>query len=84
MIDPTGVGFSDLARSAVFHAAAVGALGIGRVMQLSEDNGSDRVGHGVDFTVFWIDCLHPHSVKPHAAFAPPRAAPRWTPFAQPP
>lgn len=38
-------------------------------MQLPEDDGSDAVGYGIEFPVFWIDRFHPHSVRQHTAFA---------------
>ena len=69
MIDHTGIGVADVARSAVFYDAALGALGLRRVMQLPENVGSDGVGYGVTFPVFWIDRFHPHGVKQHTAFA---------------
>jgi catechol 2,3-dioxygenase-like lactoylglutathione lyase family enzyme len=69
MIDHTGIGVADVARSAVFYDAALGALGLRRVMQLPENNGADGVGYGVDFLVFWIDRFHPHGAKQHMAFA---------------
>lgn len=37
-------------------------------MQLPETDGSDAVGYGVDYPVFWIDRFHPHGVKQHIAF----------------
>jgi hypothetical protein len=37
MIDHTGIGGADVARSAVFYDAALGALGPRRVMQLPEN-----------------------------------------------
>jgi catechol 2,3-dioxygenase-like lactoylglutathione lyase family enzyme len=69
MIDHTGVGVADVARSAAFYDAVLSALGLRRVMQLPEDEGSDGVGYGVDYPVFWIDRFHPHSVRQHTAFA---------------
>jgi catechol 2,3-dioxygenase-like lactoylglutathione lyase family enzyme len=68
MIDHTGIGVADVARSAAFYDAALGALGLRRVIQIPE-NGADGVGYGVDYPVFWIDRFHPHSVKQHTAFA---------------
>jgi hypothetical protein len=41
MIDHTGIGVADVARSAVFYDAALGALGFRRVEQLPEGEGSD-------------------------------------------
>jgi catechol 2,3-dioxygenase-like lactoylglutathione lyase family enzyme len=69
MIDHTGIGVADMARSAAFYDAALGALGLRRVAQLPEDVGTDGIGYGVDHPVFWIDRFHPHSVKQHTAFA---------------
>jgi catechol 2,3-dioxygenase-like lactoylglutathione lyase family enzyme len=68
MIDHTGIGVADVARSAAFYDAALGALGMRRVMQLPEDTGTEGVGYGLDYPVFWIDRYHPHSVKQHTAF----------------
>jgi catechol 2,3-dioxygenase-like lactoylglutathione lyase family enzyme len=67
MIDHTGIGVADLARSAVFYDAVLGALGLRRVIQLPE-NGTDAVGYGIEYPVFWIDRFHPHSTKQHTAF----------------
>jgi catechol 2,3-dioxygenase-like lactoylglutathione lyase family enzyme len=69
MIDHTGIGVADVVRSAAFSDAALGALGLRRVMQIPEGVGTDGVGYGVDFPVFWIDRYHPHSVRQHTAFA---------------
>jgi catechol 2,3-dioxygenase-like lactoylglutathione lyase family enzyme len=69
MIDHTGIGVADVARSAAFYDAALRALGFRRVVQLPEKDGADGVGYGVDYPVFWIDRFHPHSVKQHTAFA---------------
>lgn len=69
MIDHTGIGVADVARSATFYDAALGALGLRRVAQLPPGDGSDAVGYGVDHPVFWIDRFHPHSARQHTAFA---------------
>ena len=69
MIDHTGIGVSDVRRSAIFYDAALRALGLRRVIELPEGDGSDGVGYGIDHPVFWIDRFHPHSVKQHTAFA---------------
>jgi catechol 2,3-dioxygenase-like lactoylglutathione lyase family enzyme len=68
MIDHTGIGVADVARSAVFYDAVLGALGWRRAMQLPPDSGADAVGYGLEYPVFWIDCFHPHGVKQHTAF----------------
>ncbi len=69
MIDHTGIGVADVSRSAAFYDAALSALGMRRVMQLPETDGTDAVGYGVDYPVFWIDRFHPHDTKQHTAFA---------------
>lgn len=69
MIDHTGIGVADVARSAAFYDAALGALGMRRIMELPENNGSDGIGYGIEYPVFWIDRFHPHSAKQHTAFA---------------
>jgi catechol 2,3-dioxygenase-like lactoylglutathione lyase family enzyme len=68
MIDHTGIGVATVARSAAFYDAALGALGLRRVMQLPPNDGADGVGYGIDYPVFWIDRFHPHGVKQHTAF----------------
>jgi catechol 2,3-dioxygenase-like lactoylglutathione lyase family enzyme len=68
MIDHTGIGVADVARSAVFYDAALGALGLRRVVQLPEGDGADAIGYGMDYPVFWIDRFHPHGTKQHTAF----------------
>jgi catechol 2,3-dioxygenase-like lactoylglutathione lyase family enzyme len=68
MIDHTGIGVADMARSAVFYDAALSALGLRRVVQLPEGDGSDGIGYGADYPVFWIDRFHAHGVKQHTAF----------------
>ena len=59
----------DVARSARFYDAALGALGLRRVTEMPVDEGSDGIGYGIDYPVFWIDRFHPHGVKQHTAFA---------------
>jgi len=56
-------------RSALFYDAALGALGLRRVIELPANDGSDGIGYGLDYPVFWIDRFHPHGVKQHTAFA---------------
>lgn len=66
MIDHIGV--ADVARSASFYDAALGALSLRRVMQIPENVGTDGIGDGTDYPVFWIDRFHPHGTKQHTAF----------------
>ncbi|HEY0255112.1 MAG TPA: VOC family protein [Kofleriaceae bacterium] len=70
MIDHTGVGVSDVPRSATFYDAALGALGLKRVAEI--DGG---VAYGTEVPEFWIDKFHPADSHTHTAFrAPDRAA----------
>ena len=69
MIDHTGIGVANVGRSALFYDAALGALGMRRAMQIPDDTGTDGVGYGFEYPVFWIDRYHPHSVRQHTAFA---------------
>ena len=69
MIDHTGIGVADVAKSAAFYDAALGALGLRRSMQMPEGVGTDGIGYGVDYPIFWIDRFHPHSTRQHTAFA---------------
>jgi catechol 2,3-dioxygenase-like lactoylglutathione lyase family enzyme len=39
-----------------------------RAMQMPEGLGTDGVGYGVEYPVFWIDRFHPHSTRQHTAF----------------
>jgi catechol 2,3-dioxygenase-like lactoylglutathione lyase family enzyme len=68
VIDHTGIGVADVGRSAAFYDAALGALGLRRIRQIPEGVGSDGIGYGLDYPVFWIDRYHPHSVRQHTAF----------------
>lgn len=69
MIDHTGIGVANVARSAVFYDAALGALGLRRAMQMPDGVGTDGIGYGIGFPIFWIDRFHPHSTRHHMAFA---------------
>jgi catechol 2,3-dioxygenase-like lactoylglutathione lyase family enzyme len=68
MIDHTGIGVADVARSAAFYDAVLGALGWRRVAQLPASDGADAVGWGLDYPAFWIDRFHPHAIRQHTAF----------------
>ena len=68
MIDHTGIGVANVATSAAFYDAALGALGMRRAMQMPENKGTDGVGYGFDYPIFWIDRFHPHSTRQHTAF----------------
>jgi catechol 2,3-dioxygenase-like lactoylglutathione lyase family enzyme len=66
MIDHTGIGVSNMATAAKIYDAALGALGLRRVMQIK--GGADGIGYGVDYPIYWLDRFHPHGVKQHTAF----------------
>ena len=76
LIDHTGIGVSDIHRSARFYEAALRPLSMKIVMRISRDFeplGDLRadlggVAYGIDYPTFWIDVFHPHSVKQHTAF----------------
>lgn len=55
--------------SSAFYDVALGALGMRRAMQMPEGVGTDGVGYGFDYPIFWIDRFHPHSTRQHTAFA---------------
>ena len=74
-IDHTGIGVSDIVRSARFYHAVLGALNMQVIMRIDrsgqlidDDNGLAGVGYGVDYPIFWIDVFHPHSARQHTAF----------------
>lgn len=75
-IDHTGIGVSDIYRSAQFYEAALRPLNVKIVMRISrefepvEADSADLggVAYGIDYPIFWIDVFHPHSVKQHTAF----------------
>lgn len=75
-IDHTGIGVSDIHRSARFYETALRSLGVKIVMRVTRgfepitDESTDLGGveYGTDYPVFWIDVFHPHSVKQHVAF----------------
>jgi len=69
MIDHTGIGVTDVSHAAVFYDAALGALGLRRVMQMPEGVGCDGIGYGTDYPIFWIDRCHPAAQRYHTAFA---------------
>jgi catechol 2,3-dioxygenase-like lactoylglutathione lyase family enzyme len=69
VIDHTGIGVLNVGRSAVFYDAVLGAVGLRRVLQLPDDDGTNGIGYGIDYPVFWIDCFHPHGAHQHIAFA---------------
>jgi catechol 2,3-dioxygenase-like lactoylglutathione lyase family enzyme len=69
MIDHTGIGVANVGRSGTFYDAVLGALGLHRVIEMPDGMGTDGIGYGLAYPVFWIDKFHPHSVKQHTAFA---------------
>ena len=73
-LDHTGIGVSDMGRAARFYDAALGALGLRRVMEMPAADGLAGVGYGTDYPVFWIDLFHPAGQRNHTAFAAPDRA----------
>ncbi|HTJ03577.1 MAG TPA: VOC family protein [Methylovirgula sp.] len=75
-IDHTGIGVSDIERSAKFYDAALAALQMRPVMRIDRsskplveaDESLGGVAYGVNFPVFWIDVFHPAGMKQHTAF----------------
>ncbi len=63
MVDHTGIGVSDVARSAKFYDAALGALGMRRAAEIE-----GGIGYGEAYPIFWIDRFHPADGKNHTAF----------------
>ena len=51
MIDHTGIGVADVGRSATFYDAALGALGMRRVMQMPDNVGAAVTGAKVSVTL---------------------------------
>ncbi len=62
-IDHTSIGVAELARSAAFYDAALGALGFRRVVEIE-----GGIGYGTEQPTFWIDRFHPHGTRNHTAF----------------
>ncbi|HZZ87039.1 MAG TPA: VOC family protein [Caulobacteraceae bacterium] len=76
-IDHTGVGVSQISRSAAFYASALGALGLRPIVRITrtfeiagdgDDSELGGVGYGATFPIFWIDVFHPHDARQHTAF----------------
>lgn len=76
LIDHTGIGVSDVARSGRFYEAALQPLGFRVVMCIDanmEPVGRDcpnlaGMAFGANYPSFWIDAFHPSGAKQHTAF----------------
>ena len=77
MIDHTGVIVSDLAKSKIFYSAALGAIGISILKELSASvtGSADVVGYGAQETTtqgvspeFWLSQGIPGNIPVHVAF----------------
>jgi catechol 2,3-dioxygenase-like lactoylglutathione lyase family enzyme len=76
LIDHTGIGVSDIVRSAKFYEAILKPLGATVVARIMRDftpaeEGDTNLGgvaFGCDYPVFWIDIFHPDTAKQHTAF----------------
>ena len=75
MIDHTGIGVADVRRSAAFYDAALGALGLRRVVGLPAHDGSEGVAYGTDYRL----ALRPAPRPTPSATPPARAAPAADP-----
>ena len=74
-IDHSGIGVADVAASARFFDAALGALGLQPLVRISmakaplqDGDTLGGVAYGASFPIFWIDCFHPAGVHQHTAF----------------
>ncbi len=76
-IDHTGIGVSDIGRSANFYNSALGALGLRalvhitrafEVADMTKNGDIGGVGYGASYPIFWIDVFHSHGAKQHTAF----------------
>lgn len=63
LIDHTGIGVADLVRSGAFYDAALGALGLRRVVEIE-----GGIAYGTEQPTFWIDRFHSHDARNHTAF----------------
>ena len=76
LLDHTGIGVTDIVRSARFHEAALRPLGAEVVMRINstmgpaDDGDADLAGvaFGAEYPSFWLDVFHPTDVKQHTAF----------------
>jgi catechol 2,3-dioxygenase-like lactoylglutathione lyase family enzyme len=76
LIDHTGIGVSNIHRSATFYEALLKPFCVRPLVCISrdfkpstfEDPDLGGVGFGVDYPVFWIDVFHPHEIEQHTAF----------------
>ncbi|WP_066811554.1 VOC family protein [Sphingomonas asaccharolytica] len=74
-IDHSGIGVADVAASARFYDAVLGALSLQPLVRIStaktpfaERDDLGGVGYGASFPIFWIDCFHLAGVHQHTAF----------------
>jgi hypothetical protein len=58
MIDHAGIGVASMTASARFDDATLKTLGLRRVVMLPENVGSNGIGYGVEYPIFWIDQFH--------------------------
>ncbi len=59
MIDHTGIGVTEIPRSAALYEATLSVLGLRWVIERPKKCRADGVGFGVNYGVFWIDHFHP-------------------------
>jgi len=76
LLDHTGIGVTDIVRSARFYKAALRPLGAEVVMRINstmgpaDDGDADLAGvaFGTEYPAFWLDIFHPTDVEQHTAF----------------
>ena len=76
LLDHTGIGVTDIVRSARFYEAALRPLGAEVVMRINstmgpaDDGDADLAGvaFGTEYPAFWLDIFHPTDVEQHTAF----------------
>ena len=76
LLDHTGIGVTDIVRSARFYEAALRPLGAEVVMRINStmgpaDDGDAElagVAFGTEYPAFWLDIFHPTDVTQHTAF----------------
>lgn len=72
MIDHMGIGASDFAASRRFYDAALGALGLSMVMEVTpeQSGGYHGIGYGAEGKpFFWLGNFGPRGAGAHVAFA---------------
>jgi len=75
-IDHTGIGVSDISRSAHFYGSVLAEIGLQPLMHITSKKEPTEaatadlggVAYGADYPIFWIDTFHPNDARHHTAF----------------